>query len=47
MNISIIVIIMLTMVMGRISNINAITPNKTITNENNSSIDKSKLTRDK
>ena len=44
MNISIITIIMLTMVIiGGIANVNAITHNSTITNEDGGSIDKSKF----
>ena len=43
MNISIIVIMMLTIVIGGIANINAITPNTTITNEDDGSINKSEF----
>lgn len=42
-NIPLIAIMMLTMMMGGISNINAITHNTTITNEDDGSIDKSKF----
>ena len=42
-NIPLITIMMLTMMMGGISNINAITHNTTITNEDDGSIDKSKF----
>ncbi len=43
MNLSILAIMMLTMVIGGITNINAITPNTTITTEDDGSIDKSKF----